>query len=73
MSQQNPNRFKSYPMIPETNYTGWIVGGLLVLILGLGFVAIMSRANPTAPTAPANSDSQRSAATATTAKSPPAH
>ena len=70
MSQPNPNRFKSYPMTPETNYTGWMVGGLLALILGLGLIAVMSPSNPTA--VPTNSDSQRSAGSTTIPKRQPA-
>ena len=39
------NRSKSYPMTPETNYAGWIITGLVALILVLGVIAIMSRAD----------------------------
>jgi hypothetical protein len=70
MSQPNPNRFKSYPMTPETNYTGWMVGGLLALIFGLGVIAVISRSNPTADSA--NSSSLKSVGSATNAKRQPA-
>ena len=41
MSYDNSNRPKSYPMTPETNYTPWI-GGLAVLLIVLGVIAAMS-------------------------------
>jgi len=35
----NPNR-NSYPMTEETNYTGWIVGGVIALAVILGVFAM---------------------------------
>ena len=36
----NPDR-RSYPMTEDTNYTGWIIGGIVALVVVIAVFALM--------------------------------